>query len=89
MIFFSYKLFNFFWNIVNVVTLDSNIFLWIATSVSDAAAVNPDGIKTLLANGLSSLFIRGNPGFSNGPKSLSKSLTVYPIYGIEFLITLS
>ena len=76
MIFFSYKLFNFFWKIVNVVTLDSNIFLWIATSVSDAAAVNPDGIKTLLANGLSSLFIRGNPGFSNGPKSLSKSLTV-------------
>ena len=76
MIFFSYKLFNFFWKIVNVVTLDSNIFLWIATSVSDAAAVNPDGIKTLLANGLSSFFIRGNPGFSNGPKSLSKSLTV-------------
>ena len=34
-------------------TLVSNIFLWIAASVSDAAAVNPNGIKTLLANGLS------------------------------------
>ena len=26
-------------------------FLWIAASIADAAAVNPNGIKTLLANG--------------------------------------
>ena len=31
---------------------DPNIFLWIAISVADAAAVNPNGIKTLLTNGL-------------------------------------
>ena len=34
--------------------LDPNIFLWIAASVADPASVNPNGIKTLLANGLSS-----------------------------------
>ena len=27
--------------------LDPNIFLWIAAYVADAAAVNPNGIKTL------------------------------------------
>ena len=26
---------------------DTNIFLWIVASVADAAAVNPNGIKTL------------------------------------------
>ena len=29
------------------------------TSVADAAAVNPNGIKTLLANGLSTFLING------------------------------
>ena len=41
-----------------------NIFLWIATSVAAAAAaaaVNPTGIKTLLANGRSTFFLKGNP----------------------------
>ena len=38
--------------IINAVTPDPNIFLWIAASVADTAAVNPNGIKTLLANGL-------------------------------------
>ena len=32
---------------------DLNIFLWIAAFVADADAVSPNGIKTLLANGLS------------------------------------
>ena len=41
---------------INVVIPDPNIFLWIATSVADDAAVNPNGIKTLLANGLSTFF---------------------------------
>ena len=39
--------------IVNVVLPDQNIFQWIAASVSDATTVNPNGIKVLLANGLS------------------------------------
>ena len=38
--------------IINVVTPDPNRFLWKAASVSDAAAVNRNGIKTLLASGL-------------------------------------
>ena len=59
--------------IINVVKSDSNIFLWIALSVADNAAVDPNGIKTLLANGLSAFPIKGNPGFSNGLKSLTKN----------------
>ena len=51
---------------------DPNTFLWIAASVA-AAAVNYNGIKTLLANGLGTLFIKGNPVLSNGPKSISKN----------------
>ena len=38
------------------------------TSAADAAAVNPNGTITLLANGLIKLFIKGNPVLSNGPK---------------------
>ena len=41
-------------------------------SAADAAAVNPKGIKTLLANGLISFFINGNSVFSNGPSRLPK-----------------
>ena len=32
---------------------DPNISLWITPSVADSAAVNPNGIKTLLADDLS------------------------------------
>ena len=58
--------------IINVVMSDPDIFLWIAASVA-AAAVNPNGIKTLLANGLSKFSIKSNPVFSNGPESLPKN----------------
>ena len=54
----------------SVVKPDLNIFLWIATSVADSIAVIPNGIKTLLANGLSKFPIKGNPVFNNGPKYL-------------------
>ena len=74
--------------IINVVKPDPNIFLEIAASVADAAAVNPNGIITLLANGLSTFPIKGNPVFSNGPKSLPKLLLIVLFYVIEFLITL-
>ena len=43
-----------------------------AASVADAA-VNPNGIKTLSGNGLSTFFIISNPVFNNGPKSLPKN----------------
>ena len=55
---------------------DPKIFLCIPASAADAAAVNPKGIKTLLANGLITLFIKGNPVFSNGPRNLPRNLLI-------------
>ena len=48
-------------------------FLCVLASVADATAVNPKGIKTLLANGLITFFINGNLVFSNGPSNLPKN----------------
>ena len=50
---------------------DPNIFLCVPASA--AAAVNPKGIKTLLANGSIKFFINGNPVFSNGPTNLLRN----------------
>ena len=36
--------------------------------------VNPNGIKKLLANGLVTFFIKGNPFFSNGSRNLPRNL---------------
>ena len=41
--------------------------------VADGAAINPNGIKSLLANGLSTFLIKGNPVFNNDSKSLPKN----------------
>ena len=51
-----------------------------SSSAADAAAVNPKGTKTLLANGFITFFIRGNPVFSNGPKSLPRNPPDYIIF---------
>ena len=48
-------------------------FSCIPASAADAAAVNPKGIKTLLANGLITFFIRGSPAFSNGSGNLPRN----------------
>ena len=48
-------------------------FLCIPESAADAAAVNPKRIKTLLANGLITFFISGNPVFSNGCSNLPRN----------------
>ena len=56
-------------DIISVVVPDPRNFLRIPASAADAAAVNPNGIKTLLASGLFTFFIKGNPAFSNGPRS--------------------
>ena len=58
-------------------------FFYVSTSAADATAVNPKGIKTLLANGLITFFINGNPVFSNGPSNL----LIVSFLIIEFLIT--
>ena len=54
-------------------------FLYIPASATVAAAVNPDGIKALLANDLITFFIKGNPVFSNGPWSLARNPPGYII----------
>ena len=48
-------------------------FLCIPASAADATAVNPNGIKTLLADGLITFNINGNPVFSNGPSNLPRN----------------
>ena len=60
--------------IINVVITDPKILSGIPACVADAVALNHNGIKTLLSNGLSTFPIKRNPVFSNGPKSLPKNL---------------
>ena len=52
---------------------DPKLFFWLAASVADAGAVNPTGIKTLLANGLSTFSIKGKPVFRNRSRSLPRN----------------
>ena len=47
--------------IINVIIPDPDIYLWIAVTVADTAAVNPSSIKMLLTNGLSTFLIIDNP----------------------------
>ena len=49
--------------IITVVVPEPKMFFWILLA-ADVAAVNPSGIKTLLANGLSLFFINGKPVFN-------------------------
>ena len=58
---------------------DPHIFLRIAAFFANDAAVNPNGIKTILTNGLSTFPIKGNPVLSNAPKSLPRNPPDYPI----------
>ena len=59
---------------------DPNIFLCIPASAADAAAVIPNGIRTLLANGLITFFINGNPVFNNGPINLLRNYPNWIIF---------
>ena len=43
--------------------------------IADAAAVNPCGINTLLANGVGAFFISSKSTFINGPRSLPRNPT--------------
>ena len=46
---------------------------WIVAFVTDAAAVNPKGTKTLLAKANSTFFIEGKPVFTKRPRKLSNT----------------
>ena len=59
--------------ITNVVVPDPNIFLSIASSLADTAAVKPNAINTCLANGLITFPIKDNPFFIKSPNSLPKN----------------
>ena len=50
-------------DIISVVVPDPKIFLCVPTSTADAAAADPSGIKTLLANSLIIFFINRNSVF--------------------------
>ena len=66
--------------IISVVgSLNPKIFLCIPAPAADTAAVNHNGIKTLLVNGIISFFINGNTAFGNGPRSLPRNHPVYTI----------
>ena len=61
-------------DIISVVGLpDRKMFLCIPASAADVAAVNPKGVKTLLANYLITFFIKGNPVFNNASRSLPRN----------------
>ena len=60
-------------DILSAFVSDLEIFLCIPASAADAATVNHNGIKTLLANGVITFFINGNLVFSNGPRSLPRN----------------
>ena len=58
---------------------EQKVFFWMGASVADFPVVNPNGIKTVLDNGLSKFVIKGKPVFSNGNKGLSKGPLDYTI----------
>ena len=59
--------------IINAVIPDQKVYFWIGAFVADAAAVNVNSTNALLANGLSTIFIKDKPVFSNDPKSLPRN----------------
>ena len=62
-------------DIISAVVPEPKIFLYIPASAADAAAVNPNGTKTLLAHSLTRFFIKCNPVFTNGRRSLPRNLS--------------
>ena len=60
--------------IIDAVTLNQRVVLHIPACAADTAVVNRNGIKMLLANGLSTFFIKGTPVFCNWQKRLPKYL---------------
>ena len=74
--------------IINVVILDPKIFFLKAASVTVAAAVNPNGIKTLLANNVNTFFLKGKPVLVMDLKVYLKILLIVLFLAIEFLIIL-
>ena len=74
---------------MSIVIPDPKIYFQIAVSVADAAAVNPNAIKTLLANGLSIFFLlKANQFLVMVLIIYLKILLIVLFYAIDFLIIL-
>ena len=56
--------------VISAAMPDPKVFFWITVSV-------PDGIKTRLANGVSTYFNKGKSVFSNGPKSQPTNIEAF------------
>ena len=53
-----------------------NFYIFFLTaSVADAAAINPNGVKTLLAYGVATFFINDKPNLVNEARTLPRNLT--------------
>ena len=63
---------------------DPKHLFWITVSVAEATAVNPNGTKMLLANGISLFFINGKLPVINGLRKLRNS----PSWLLIFLVVL-
>ena len=59
-------------DIINVAVQILIFFLCIPAYAADPGAVNPNEIKTLLANDLITFFVYGSRVFNNGPRSLPR-----------------
>ena len=57
--------------IIKVVVEDLKILFWIAASVADGSTVNPNGTKTFLGNGVSTIFINSKAALVDGPRKLN------------------
>ena len=55
------------------------MFSWIATYVANDVVMNPNGSKSLVANGLSTQIIKDNLVFSKVPKDLHRNPPDCPI----------
>ena len=60
-------------DIINASSPFPELFLRVLPSAADATALNDNGIKTLLPNGLSILLIKGKSVFSNGLRILPRN----------------
>ena len=59
--------------IINVIVSEPIIILWVPSSASYAAVVNPNGMKTLLVHSLSTFSISCRLVFSNDPRILPRN----------------
>ena len=67
---------------INGVDPDLKIFLWVGASVANAAAVSSNCTKTLLANGVRTLFVNGLNKLGN-PTSWVAIFLAVPFYKNE------